>query len=81
VSGGPVWLGPIDGDPFAAFGPGTTKGGRAEAGWFEIGTIVGDTPKILAVPHGDAKKVQTVDARYTCAQNQVDANPDPEPRP
>lgn len=24
--------------------------------------------------------VQTIDARYTCAQSQVDANPGPEPR-
>lgn len=39
---GEVWTGPVDGDPFRAFGPGTTKGGRAEAGWFEIGMIAED---------------------------------------
>ena len=27
---------------FAAFGPGTTAGGRAEAGWLEAGTISED---------------------------------------
>ena len=28
---------------FAMFGPGTTKGGRAEAGWFELGTLSDET--------------------------------------
>lgn len=36
---GEVWIGPRQSDPFAAFGPGTTKGGRAEAGWFEVGRM------------------------------------------
>ena len=36
---GEVWVGPRHSDPFAAFGPGTTKGGRAEAGWCELGNL------------------------------------------
>ena len=30
IKPGEVWTGPVGGDPFAAFGPGTTKGGRAK---------------------------------------------------
>jgi hypothetical protein len=37
VAQGEVWIGPRDDDPFEMFGPGTTRGGRAEAGWFELG--------------------------------------------
>lgn len=46
---GEVWMGPRQSDPldpFALFGPGTTKGGRAEAGWFEIGTLAEDGIKL-----------------------------------
>jgi hypothetical protein len=45
---GEVWIGPLQSDPFAAFGPGTTKGGRAEAGWFDVGTVAEDGIKFRA---------------------------------
>lgn len=36
-----------------AFGPGTTAGGRAEAGWLPAGRIVGEGPEILRdLPEG-----------------------------
>lgn len=50
IPDGEVWVGPRDGDPLRAFGPGTTDGGRAEAGWFLAGTVVGDGPTF--VPDG-----------------------------
>lgn len=37
-------------DAFRAFGPGTTEGGRAEAGWLPAGRILGPGPDI----HSDA---------------------------
>lgn len=37
VEPGHAWIGPAGG-PLAAFGPGT-RGGWAEAGWFDIGAI------------------------------------------
>lgn len=40
----PVWVGPGDSDPLRVIGPGTTDGGRAEAGWFNAGWLVGDGP-------------------------------------
>lgn len=49
----PVYAAPLSEiDPAAAnaircFGPGTTDGGRAEAGWFLAGQIVGDGPEII----------------------------------
>lgn len=46
VPDGEVWTGPADGDPLRAFGPGTTDGGRAEAGWFCVGRFDGDGPTI-----------------------------------
>lgn len=39
---GEVWTGPAGADPLRAFGPGTTAGGRAEAGWFMLGRIADD---------------------------------------
>lgn len=50
VPPGELWMGPATGDPFAAFGPGTTRGGRAEAGWFEVGTLAEDGLK-FGDPH------------------------------
>lgn len=50
VPEGEVWVGPRDSDPLRAFGPGTTVGGRAEAGWFLAGTVAADGPTF--VPHG-----------------------------
>ncbi|WAB10149.1 hypothetical protein SEA_GRAVAILLIA_40 [Mycobacterium phage Gravaillia] len=47
VPDGEVWVGPADSDPLRAFGPGTTVGGRAEAGWICVGRTVGDSPKIV----------------------------------
>lgn len=34
-------------DAIRQFGPGTSAGGRAEAGWLPAGRIVGDGPEIL----------------------------------
>lgn len=42
-----VWIGPVASDALRAFGPGTTAGGRAEAGWFCVGTM--DDPDSLEV--------------------------------
>ena len=42
---GELWTGPAGfelGDALRAFGPGTTAGGRAEAGWFMLGRIADD---------------------------------------
>lgn len=47
---GEVWVGPGESDPMRAFGPGTTDGGRAEAGWQLIGTVTEDG--IVLKPHG-----------------------------
>lgn len=50
---GEVWTGPtgttVD-EAIAMFGPGTTAGGRAEAGWMMVGTIDADALK-LGDPH------------------------------
>jgi hypothetical protein len=40
-------LGEVDADAMRYFGPGTTAGGRAEAGWLAVGRIVGDGPETL----------------------------------
>lgn len=37
------------------FGPGTTDGGRAEAGWLPAGRILGDGPDITPEPTIDAR--------------------------
>lgn len=42
IPAGEVWTGPAGADPMRAFGPGTTAGGRAEAGWRMLGYIADD---------------------------------------
>lgn len=48
IPAGEVWTGPAGADPLRAFRPGTTAGGRAEAGWFMVGRVVGDGPTFVA---------------------------------
>ncbi|ORA23414.1 hypothetical protein BST13_35260 [Mycobacterium aquaticum] len=69
---GEVWAGPRNSDPLRMFGPGTTDGGRAEAGWFKVGTLDGDGPTLI--PDGpcecacdDCVKGRHCD-RASCAQ-------------
>ncbi|MCK0174790.1 hypothetical protein [Mycolicibacterium sp. F2034L] len=44
---GELWAGPVGADAMQAFGPGTTAGGRAEAGWFMVGRIADGGPTLI----------------------------------
>jgi hypothetical protein len=48
IPAGEIWAGPVGADAMRAFGPGTTAGGRAEAGWFLLGHVADDGPTFVA---------------------------------
>lgn len=62
---GEVWIAPADVDTAAAaircFGPGTTAGGRAEAGWRIVGRIADDGPVLKLSPETVVELVEHQD--------------------